>query len=111
MKKVLAAPARLGHDFQLQVSTSAGDSGHRPRGAVDPVDGGHGVNRTRHSMPYQVGGWRQFRRMDVEFHERLTVLTGANGSGKTSILNVLARHFGWMLHFVDIKGLNRTGAR
>lgn len=39
--------------------------------------------------------WQQFQRVEIDFHERLTVLTGANGSGKTTILNLLARHCGW----------------
>jgi predicted ATPase len=39
--------------------------------------------------------WRQFREIDIAFHERLTVLTGANGAGKTTVLNLLSRHFGW----------------
>jgi hypothetical protein len=40
-----------------------------------------------------IGQWRQFREVDVSFHERLTVLTGANASGKTTLLNILGRHF------------------
>lgn len=39
--------------------------------------------------------WKQFEKIDIEFHPQLTVLTGANGSGKTTILNLLSRHFGW----------------
>lgn len=39
--------------------------------------------------------WQQFEKIDIDFHSKLTVLTGANGSGKTTILNLLARHFGW----------------
>jgi predicted ATP-binding protein involved in virulence len=39
--------------------------------------------------------WKQFQDIDIEFHNRLTVLTGANGSGKTTLLHLLARHFGW----------------
>lgn len=36
-----------------------------------------------------------FRDLDLEFHPRLTVLTGANGAGKTTVLDLLSRHFGW----------------
>jgi predicted ATPase len=39
--------------------------------------------------------WRQYREINLEFHPRLTVLTGANGAGKTTVLNLLSRHFGW----------------
>jgi len=43
----------------------------------------------------QIKEWQQFKNIEIEFHERLTVLTGANGSGKTTILNLLAKHFEW----------------
>ncbi|MGH9545964.1 MAG: AAA family ATPase [Terriglobales bacterium] len=43
----------------------------------------------------RIANWRQFRELDISFHERLTVLTGANGAGKTTVLNLLSRHFGW----------------
>ena len=49
----------------------------------------------------QLRRWRQFREVDIEFHERLTILTGANGAGKTTILNMLNRHFGWNLLFIS----------
>lgn len=39
--------------------------------------------------------WRQFGHVEIEFDNRLTIITGANGSGKTTILNFLGRHFGW----------------
>jgi predicted ATPase len=39
--------------------------------------------------------WQQFRSIDIDFHDKLTILTGANASGKTTILNLLARHYGW----------------
>jgi predicted ATP-binding protein involved in virulence len=42
-----------------------------------------------------INEWKQFHEIDLEFHERLTILTGANGTGKTTLLNLLARHFGW----------------
>lgn len=49
----------------------------------------------------EIGGWRQFGGVDISFHKHLTVLTGANGSGKTTILSLLSRHMGWDLHFVS----------
>ena len=42
-----------------------------------------------------INKWKQFESVDLDFHNQLTVLTGANGSGKTTILHLLARHFGW----------------
>jgi energy-coupling factor transporter ATP-binding protein EcfA2 len=42
----------------------------------------------------RVAGWRQFASIDIEFHPRLTVLTGANGAGKSTLLNILATHLG-----------------
>ena len=55
--------------------------------------------------------WRQFGEVDLQFHPRLTVLTGANATGKSTILGVLARHFNWLhqystapVHFQDSRG-------
>lgn len=42
-----------------------------------------------------IDDWKQFSSLDIEFHNRLTVLTGANGSGKTTVLHLLARCLGW----------------
>ncbi len=49
----------------------------------------------------KVTGWRQFKLVDVEFHPRLTVLTGANGAGKTTLLGLLGQHFGWPARLVS----------
>jgi energy-coupling factor transporter ATP-binding protein EcfA2 len=37
--------------------------------------------------------WRQFNDVDIAFHDRLTILTGANGAGKSTILKILKCHF------------------
>lgn len=47
-----------------------------------------------------INGWRQFEKINIEFHDRMTILTGANGAGKTTILKILSRHFGWQSNFV-----------
>lgn len=54
-------------------------------------------------------GWRQFAQADISFHRRLTILTGANATGKTTILNVLNQQVGWYFHF--IAGLTELGRR
>ena len=48
----------------------------------------------------RIQGWRQFGNVDIEIHPRLTVLTGANGAGKSSLLRILHGHFGLNLPFL-----------
>jgi len=43
----------------------------------------------------RIQGWRQFDSVDITLHDRLTVLTGANGAGKTSLLQIFSRHIGF----------------
>lgn len=45
--------------------------------------------------------WRQFANIDIEFDSHLTILTGANGAGKTTILNLLSKSIGWTPEFVS----------
>jgi AAA15 family ATPase/GTPase len=40
-------------------------------------------------------GWRQFSEINISFHPRLTIITGANGAGKSTALGVLSQHYEW----------------
>lgn len=58
----------------------------------------------------EIDGWRQFNQIEIEFHPRLTVITGANAAGKTTILDLLARHFGWESQLVGTPRRGHGGA-
>lgn len=53
--------------------------------------------------------WRQFDQVDMDFSKRLTVLTGANGAGKTTILRLLTQHFGWDTQFLAEPQIGKAG--
>ncbi|MGA3037404.1 MAG: AAA family ATPase [Vulcanimicrobiaceae bacterium] len=58
--------------------------------------------------------WRQFDGVQLDFDERLTIITGANGAGKTTLLNILATGLGWEIPFASVpaplRGLAVAGA-
>lgn len=46
-----------------------------------------------------IAGWRQLENVEIEFHNRLTIITGPNGTGKSTLLGLLNRHFGYNRQF------------
>jgi predicted ATPase len=59
----------------------------------------------------QLEEWRQFGVVDLDLSKQTTVLTGANGCGKTTILNVLSHHFGWSVNFVSTPFMGKKKRR
>lgn len=57
----------------------------------------------------QIENWRQFAHVEINFHNNLTILTGANGAGKTTILNILGQHYNWNLNFVSTPWRSEEG--
>lgn len=58
-----------------------------------------------------LANWRQFDLVDIDLGKQVTVLTGQNGCGKTTILNLLNRHFGWSLQFVSTPYYGKKASR
>lgn len=59
------------------------------------------MNETNQFREIGLQEWRQFTDIHIKFDSQMTVLTGQNGTGKTTILNILSRHFGWNLSFIS----------
>lgn len=58
-----------------------------------------------------LAGWRQFSNVDIYFDSPVCVLTGPNGCGKTTILNVLGRHFGWNINFISTPYISKRSEK
>lgn len=50
----------------------------------------------------KISNWRQFDNIDIDFDDTLTVLTGANGAGKTTILDIISFLFGFNYSYTGV---------
>lgn len=57
----------------------------------------------------RLGSWRQFYSVDISFHPHLTVLTGANGAGKSTILNILSNNLGVARPYLAVPTKTKSG--
>lgn len=48
-----------------------------------------------HFNRLKINGWRQFSKIDLNIQNQITIITGENGCGKTTVLNILATHNNW----------------
>ncbi len=58
----------------------------------------------------RVSHWRQFNEVNLAFHPRVTIITGANGAGKSTLLKILSQHFGWASSLLGTPRGNANGA-
>lgn len=58
----------------------------------------------------RLAGWRQFSHVDIELHDRLTVITGTNGAGKSTILNILSAHLGVSRPYLGVPQRGAAGS-
>lgn len=56
-----------------------------------------------------IQNWRQFEGVEIAFDRQVTILTGANGAGKSTILRLLSQHFGWNYSLLGTPTFGKTG--
>ena len=59
----------------------------------------------------KLSGWRQFEDVELDLSKRVTIITGTNGCGKTTILTLLSRHFGWNIQFASTPYVSKRAAK
>lgn len=57
----------------------------------------------------KISNWRQFSKINLDFDKTLTVLTGVNGAGKTTILDIISYLFGFNYSYASIPKRNSYG--
>lgn len=59
----------------------------------------------------EIHDWRQYNAVKIDFHPRITIITGANGAGKSTLLKILAQHFGWENQLLATPFISKEGRR
>lgn len=57
----------------------------------------------------RIRNWRQFASVSIDFHPRLTIITGSNGAGKSTLLNICSQHFGYSRPFLSTPKKRKGG--
>ncbi|MGO4583185.1 AAA family ATPase [Arthrobacter sp. 2RAF6] len=57
----------------------------------------------------QIEPWRQFNALELDLSRPLTIITGANGTGKTTLLAVIGVHFNWPMQLIGTPVLDDEG--
>lgn len=57
----------------------------------------------------KIRDWRQFANVEIQFHDRVTIITGSNGAGKSTLVRILAQHFGWNFPLLSTPTQNSDG--
>lgn len=55
-----------------------------------------------------INNWNQFNSVEIEFHPKVTIITGANGAGKSTLFRMLSSDMGWGYNEVSnpVRGQN-----
>ncbi|MCA4132647.1 AAA family ATPase [Arthrobacter sp. M4] len=57
----------------------------------------------------RIEAWRQFNAMELDLRAPLTIITGANGTGKTTLLTLVGVHFNWQIQLIGTPILDDEG--
>ena len=53
--------------------------------------------------------WRQFNPIELDLRAQLTIITGSNGTGKTTLLSLVGVHFDWNMELIGTPVLGEDG--